>query len=149
MLINFDLMYKMLSSQGPASEKHLSTCLGLSAAMKLLGVKLIFKYFAKQGCHYEFEKQPWTYAAVTPERLHPLRLTLEQPSRERSCAETAPAPKSTDFSPLLPIRHNCMSTAWISSHFCKCKSQVNPLRRGLNSGNRERARPALLSIGTL
>lgn len=57
MLINFDLMYKMLSNQGPASEKHLSTCLGLSAVMKLLGVKLIFKYFAKQGCHYELKSR--------------------------------------------------------------------------------------------
>lgn len=52
-LINFDLMYKMLSSQGPGSEKHWSICLALSAAMKLLQVKIIFKYSVKQGSHYE------------------------------------------------------------------------------------------------
>lgn len=51
--------------------------------------------------------------------------------------------------PLSPLRYNCMSTAWNSSRFCKCKSQVNPRKRGLSCGNGERVRPALLSIGTL
>lgn len=45
MLINFDVMYKILSNQGPTSEKHLSTWLSLTTAVKLIKVKLIFKYF--------------------------------------------------------------------------------------------------------
>lgn len=52
-LINFDLMYKMLSNQGPGSEKRWSICLALSAVMKLLQAKIIFKYSVKQGSHYE------------------------------------------------------------------------------------------------
>lgn len=55
MLINSDLMYKMLSSQGPASEKHLSMCLSISAAMRLVGVKLILQYFAKERLHCELK----------------------------------------------------------------------------------------------
>lgn len=51
--------------------------------------------------------------------------------------KNSPSPKIHQIQlcwPLSPVWYNCMSTAWISSHFCKCKSQVNPLKRGLNSG---------------
>lgn len=58
MLINLDFMYKMLSNQGPPSEKRFHTCLNPSAAVKLVGVKLIFNYFAKQGCHCELKVSP-------------------------------------------------------------------------------------------
>lgn len=51
--------------------------------------------------------------------------------------KNSPSPKIHQIKlcwPLSPVWYNCMSTAWISSHFCKCKSQVNPLKREQNSG---------------
>lgn len=51
---------------------------------------------------------------------------------------SSPSAKTTNWCcrPLLPSQCSCKCAAWISSHFCKCNSQVSPPRRGPCSGNR-------------
>lgn len=61
---------------------------------------------------------------------------------------SSPNAKTTNWCcrPLFPSQCSCKGTAWISSHFCKCNSQVSPPRRGPRSGNRgSRASSSLCS----
>lgn len=139
MLINFDVRYKMLSNRGPTSEKHLSTCWSLATAMKLIKVKFIFKYFCSMDVIMSWKAAlNWNcldFRTAASALSHCGVVWMAEQGAQ--LCKNSPSPKIHQIQfcwPLSPIWYNCMSTAWISSHFCKCKSQVKPLKRGLDSG---------------
>lgn len=132
-------MYKMLSNQEPTSEKHLSIWLSLTTAMKLIKVKLTFKYFCSMDVIISWKAAlNWNCLdfRMAASALSHYGVVWMAEQGAQLC-KNSPSPKIHQIQfcwPLSPVWYICMSTAWISSHFCKCKSQVNPLKRGQNSG---------------